>query len=399
MFRKMPFILISIIIAILLINPLLSLKTKQIFYALSLTLKSGIVLLLPFIIFSLLFKTAVGLAHRATAIIAGILICVCCSNFLSTFLSHYVGSWIYHFNLSLIVPVEAQGLTPAFTFQFPKLIANNTAMFAGIMGGIILGMIKAELAETLATRLTALVSLILKGFMLIIPVFVAGFVVKLQYDGVIQTIIKDYSLIFILIAVAQFGYIFTLYLLLNRFNWQATLKNIKNLLPAALAGFSTMSSAAVMPLTIMGAENNAQNKNLAKSVIPATVNIHLIGDCFAIPIFAYAVMKSFGVAEPSLLTYLSFVLYFVLAKFSVAAIPGGGIIVMLPILETYLGFNAEMLSLMTALYILFDPVITSANVLGNGAFARLIDRLMASRLSQEDELETVAGLASTASAK
>jgi Na+/H+-dicarboxylate symporter len=146
------------------------------------------------------------------------------------------------------------------------------------------------------------------------------------------------------------------------------------MLPAAISGFSTMSSAASMPLTIIGAENNAKNKDLVRSVIPATVNIHLIGDCFAIPILAYAVLKSFGMAEPSLLNYLTFSLYFVIAKFSVAAIPGGGILVMLPILEAYLGFSAEMMSLITALYVLFDPVITCANVLGNGAFAKMMDR-------------------------
>ena len=78
--------------------------------------------------------------------------------------------------------------------------------------------------------------------------------------------------------------------------------------------------------------------------------------------------------EPSLLNYLIFSMYFVIAKFSVAAVPGGGILVMLPIPKTYLGFNTEMMSLITALYLLFDPVITCANVLGNGAFAKLIDR-------------------------
>ena len=55
---------------------------------------------------------------------------------------------------------------------------------------------------------------------------------------------------------------------------------------------------------------------------------------------------------PSLYEYLIFSFSFVIAKFSVAAIPGGGIIVMLPILENYLGFNAEMLSFITALYII-----------------------------------------------
>ena len=79
--------------------------------------------------------------------------------------------------------------------------------------------------------------------------------------------------------------------------------------------------------------------------------------------------------EPSLVEYMVFALYFVIAKFSVAAIPGGGILVMLPILEKHLGFTGEMMSLITSIYILFDPVITFGNVFGNGAFAKAIDRL------------------------
>ena len=134
-----------------------------------------------------------------------------------------------------------------------------------------------------------------------------------------------------------------------------------------------MSSAASMPLTIIGTEKNAKNKDLVHTVVPATVNIHLIGDCIAIPCFAFAILKNFDIAQPDVATYFMFSIYFVIAKFSVAAIPGGGIIVMLPILEQYLGFNSNMLSLITALYILFDPIITSANVLGNGAFAKIID--------------------------
>ncbi|MBM3208450.1 MAG: dicarboxylate/amino acid:cation symporter [Chlamydiae bacterium] len=143
-----------------------------------------------------------------------------------------------------------------------------------------------------------------------------------------------------------------------------------------------------MPLTLIAAEKNAENPDIAKSCIPATVNIHLIGDCLAIPIFAFAVLKNFNLPEPSLMQYSIFAMYFVLAKFSVAAIPGGGIIVMLPILESQLGFSAEMLSLISALYILFDPVITTANILGNGAFSLIIDKVH--RLThKENKLKTV----------
>ena len=384
MFRKMPFILVIMIAAVLALSPFISLEAKQVLYAISLSIKSLIVFLLPFIIFSLLFKTMVGLAKRATVVILLILFCVCCSNTLATFLSHYIGAWIYHFNLSIILPHEAQGLIPAWSWQFPKLIANDKAMFSGIILGILCGSFIPRMASTIAIKLDTVTTKILTSFIYLIPIFVAGFVVKLQFDGVIHTIVKDYLLIFALIALAQFGYILLVYFAINCFKISSALKSIRNILPAAIAGFSTMSSAAVMPLTIIGAENNAKNKDLAGAVIPVTVNIHLIGDCFAIPILAYAVMKSYGMPEPLLASYLVFVFYFVLAKFSVAAIPGGGIIVMLPVLESCLGFTAEMLSLITALYILLDPVITCANVLGNGAFAKLIDTLVSLRKRKAD---------------
>ena len=54
---------------------------------------------------------------------------------------------------------------------------------------------------------------------------------------------------------------------------------------------------------------------------------------------------------------------------------------MLPILEAHLGFNSDMMSLITALYILFDPVITSANVLGNGGFSMVITDLHGKELT------------------
>ncbi len=383
MFRKLPIILIILIASILLLNPHLSLETKQIIYALSLTVKSLILMLLPIVIFGLLFNAIVGLSRGATLVIALILFCVCVSNFISTFLGHYVGMWIYDFNLSLILPKENTGLTPAWTFEFPRLIANNKTMFAGILAGLLLGKFKHDLAKKISVQFEKIIAKTLQSFTILIILFVAGFVVKMQFDGTIHTILKDYTSILLIVMLAQYGYITFAYAALNGFKLRESLINIKNMLPAAMAGFSTMSSASVMPLTIIGAEANAKNKEIARSVVPATVNIHLVGDCFAISIFAYAVMKSFGISEPSLMTYLVFVCYFVLAKFSVAAIPGGGILVMLPVLESCLGFNGEMLSLITALYILFDPVITSANVLGNGMFAKLIDNIMSFRFKRK----------------
>lgn len=389
MFRHMPFILAFLIAAVLVLDPFISNELKSIFYAISLTAESIVMFVLPIIIFGLLFKVAAKLAKQSPRIIILIMLGIGLSSYVSAFLSHFVGSWIYHFDLSLGLPKTLQELKPYWSFTLPKLIANNKAMFSGLILGAGISLINSSIANKVSEKMEAIVNKLLFSFVYLIPLFVAGFIAKMKHEGVIFIIIKEYSIVFLGITLALILYIGFIYLTVNKFSVKRSLESIKNMLPAAITGFCTMSSASAMPLTIIGVEKNSHNPELAKSIVPVTVNVHLIGDCFAIPIFAYAILKNFGVEEPSLLTFMIFSCYFVLAKFSVAAIPGGGIIVMLPILENYLGFNSNMLSLITALYILFDPVITCANVLGNGGFAMAISKLFAKSLQNNDESKRI----------
>lgn len=376
MFRNMPFILFIIILLAICVEPLLPLLIKEILYSISLTIKSIIILFLPIIIFCLLFKAMIILNNQATKFLSIILVLVCVSNYISTFLSHFVGEWVYKLDLSMITPKATLSLNHLWSLNIPALIANDTAMLGGIIIGIIASKLFKDISLKVAGKIDIFTNYFFKTLIYVIPLFVAGFIIKLQHESLMMIIFKDYSIILLIIAIAQFSYISLLYFIFNNCKISNFLISIKNMLPACISGFSTMSSAASMPLTIIGVGNNAKNKSLANSIVPTTVNIHLIGDCFAIPILAYAVLKSFDIAEPNLLNFLIFSFYFVLAKFSVAAVPGGGILVMLPILQEYLGFNGDMMSLITALYILFDPVITSANVLGNGVFAKMAEKCM-----------------------
>lgn len=374
MSRKMPFIFLGLGTLIFCAAHILPMEWKSWAYGLSVSIKSVIMFLLPVVIFGLLFKTAASLAKSATKVIILLLLAVCCSNLLSTMLSYTVGWTLYQTPLSIAFPENTDQLLPAWTFCLPQWVSNAHAMLAGLVLGVVSALAMPRRTAQIAEGLGRLVQWILKGFVWVMPIFIGGFVIKLVSDGLFGKIVRDYAWIFAVVALAQFSYIALLYLSASGFQWRGALQSIKNMLPAAATGFGAMSSAAAMPLTLVAAEKNAKDPKLAQAIIPATVNIHLIGDCFAIPIFAFAVLKNFGVEEPSFVAYFQFALYFVMAKFSVAAIPGGGILVMLPILERCLGFNAEMMSLITALYILFDPVITSANVLGNGAFSMLLSR-------------------------
>jgi Na+/H+-dicarboxylate symporter len=56
-------------------------------------------------------------------------------------------------------------------------------------------------------------------------------------------------------------------------------------------------------------------------------------------------------------------------------VPGGAVMAALGILDTMLGFNEAMLTLMIALYIAQDSFGTACNVTGDGAIAVLMDAL------------------------
>ena len=378
MFKTMPFILIFVIIFITILNQFLPIEAKSMLYSISLTIKSFIIFLLPIIIFNLLFKAAGILAKDASKIIGLILLGVIISSYLAcstAYLMHYPLSKL---NISIITPSTDSLILPGKAYYtFITLIPNQYALLSGIILGIITTYFRPKLAKKIGLKLESITNKLLKLITILIPLFIAGFVVKMEYEGTLSLILKDYTSIFILIALAQYSYIICFYFLLNNCKYQQAIQSLKNMLPATISGLSTMSSAATMPLTILGTEKNSTNKDLVHVVVPATVNIHLIGDCFATPCFAFAIMQSFGAVEPTIMTYLIFVTFFIVAKFSVAAVPGGGILVMLPVLEQHLGFNADMLSLITAVYILFDPVITGANILGNGAFAKACDKTLA----------------------
>lgn len=370
----MPFILLGIILSSLLFGGNLPTEYQSVIYGASLSIKSFIVLVLPVIIFGLLFKTAVQFARDASRMFLFILGGVCISNLMSTIISYSVGNLVYSFDLSISFPTGSQLLLPLYEITFPKFIENSHAMMAGLVSGLFFGWISPVKAQNYGNKIYEFVNFILKAILVMIPILVGGFVIKMNYDKVMWHILQNYSLIFGVIGLSIYCYLVALYFFFNRCNISATWKSLINMLPATIAGFGSMSSAVAMPLTIIGVEKNARDPDLARSVIPATVNIHLLGDYIAIPVFAFAVMKSFGMEAPSVAAYSIFAVYYFFSKFSVAAVPGGVILVMLPILESHLGFNAEMLSLITALSILFDPVITGANILGSGALVMLIEK-------------------------
>ena len=388
----LPIMIITMVVGIVLFGHLIDQPIKAHLYALSMAIQNILVAILPFIIFSFLFHSIRNIGKDSLSFIIFIMIGVCLSNFFSTILAYCIGSiFISESVVSNIQAHNSNTLEPAWNFSFSQLfadiglsplyeilsyISNDVALFAGVVLGMISAYINSGIGKKIGDKMLEISLFILnKLFIPIMPVFIAGFILKMQHEQVLQFIISNYFKVFIILFITLYGYLGSVYFILSNFNFLKFGKYIKNIVPAMITGFCTMSSAVSLPLLLKGVENNTKHPAFTRVTVPSIVNIHLVGDCFAINIMAIAMMLSYGMPFPSISLYLIFATYFVIAKFAVAAVPGGGIIVMIPILIKYLGFSSEMVSLITVLYIIFDPLITSANITGNSAFSIILLRI------------------------
>lgn len=266
----------------------------------------------------------------------------------------------------------ANELLPLWEPKLPLFISCEAALITALILGIVFSIYSSPQVEATALKLKKIVSLLLeKGFTPLLPFFILGFLFKIQHEGALTPIIEGYGPIFILIIFLCSLHIILFYYIVAKFNMKKAFLYIRNTISSGMMGFTTMSSIATMPLTLQAAEKNTKDPIIGETVVPFTVNIHLIGDTLEIPMLALAILASFGIPFPTPEQYILFAGYFVLCRFAVAAIPGGGILMVLPILENHLGFSPEMSALITTLFVLFDPFATAVNVIGNGAFVLL----------------------------
>ncbi len=371
-----PLVFLGVLLFSLFFADFVSMNIKSFLYSVSLSIKNILIFCLPFIIFFLVFSSISKLGAKAFRYIAIIIPLICCSNFFNTLLSYLFSVNLLNFDLNILKSNAGPTLNPYFVLELKNIVSNDFSLLFGVLSGLISGILVPDLASKISKHFDRFTKIFFKFLIPVMPFFVMGTVLKLEHDGILQSIFKQYLPVLILFLITAYGTVFIELLLISKFNFSKLIFYLKNISPSAITAFGSMSSAAALPLSIKAAEKNLKDKNNAGIIVPATVNIHLVGDCFFIPMIAIAAMRSFGLMEPTFDQYIIFALHFVLAKFAVAAIPGGGVLVMLPVMQNYLGLSSDMLALVTALYILFDPLITMCNVLGMVSWQLFLKKLL-----------------------
>jgi Na+/H+-dicarboxylate symporter len=206
--------------------------------------------------------------------------------------------------------------------------------------------------------------------------YVLGFLVEINHQGVLMQLFQTYGKTFALIILLQIIVLFIAYFIAAQWNFIQAIRYIRIAMPSYLTAFGTMSSTATIPLTVQCAEENTGNHGLSAMATPILANIHLLGDAISTPMLALVTIFIFQGTLPNPGVYTVFVSYFCINMLAVAGIPGGGIIVMIPILKTVLGFDDMMISVITTLYFLQDGLSTAGNVMGDGALMIMINKIL-----------------------
>lgn len=377
--RLLPVQLVLCIGLALLVGNHLSTTAVQAFYTLSCSVKDILMFVLPVVIFSYITAAFLALEQRAPMLLLGVLGLTSVSTGTAVLASYGVSLAFLEplVPAAVITTLPEAVITPLFQIPLPVLLSPDKALLIGITFGLLFTFVRVQTITTGILRLRTIVNHILRRFLTsLLPLYVFGFILKLQHEGSLSLLVQSYAHVFGLTLVFLLGYLTLLYWIGSGFSFAKTAQSIQNMLPAWITGFCTMSSAVTLPVTLQGTEKNLKNPAFGQLVIPTTVNIHMLGDALGLPMMGLAILLVNGVPITGFENYLIFTIYFCLAKFSAAAIPAGGVIVLLPVLQAHLGLTPEMLGLITTLYVLQDSIFTSANVMGNGAFAMIAERLL-----------------------
>lgn len=380
-FRLIIFLVVAIV-SIMLLGDYVPEGIQRFFYTVSVWLKEILLFAMPYIIFVLIFACLLTFQKKAPLLIVMILTMILISNFVFIQIGFFMGKLFLPLlgyqpsSEATQVAKDLPALEPYFYIPFPKLISIDVALLLGAIAGLYGAFFGQEkLAKWGATARHIIQMGLTKVFVPLVPLYVVGFLFKVQHDESLLELFTGYGPVILLIMGIQAVAVILFFFVANLGNLRATRETFGNAVPSGLVAFSTMSSMATLPMTLEAAEENTENKAVAEIMIPATINIHHVGDSLALPILITITMVMGGFEVMDYGTFLLFTLYFMVAKFGVPGVPGGELMAIVPILTGFLGFTDPMLGLITTLYLLLDPAGTVTNVLCNGGVTILMDKI------------------------
>ena len=257
----------------------------------------------------------------------------------------------------------------------PPIMDVVPALILAFILGIGISSIKGIYIKEIFNEFHEIINLMVQKLIVpILPVYVLGIFAKMTASGQVFKILLVFSKVFIVIVALHIITLFVQYFIAGIIAQKNPFKLLKNIIPAYLSAIATQSSVAVIPITIDCSKKNGVSSNISDFVLPLCSTIHLSGSVISITACSVAVMLVSG--KP--IDFASMVPFMMILGVMMVAAPGvpcGAILAASGILQSILGFDSSMLSLIIALHVAQDGFGTACNVSGDGSIAVILDTL------------------------
>ncbi len=378
-------LLIKIIIAIslgVLIGLFLPYEITELFIAINIIISKLLNFAVPLIIIAFVTNgiSSLEASGKMLGITTGIsYIFMICAAFLSYFISiNLFPKFLYdvpHNIFDTISSPNGTVFSQLSQINITPIMDVVPALILAFIIGIGVSTIKESYIKKCLNEFHNIINLMVQKLIIpILPLYVLGIFAKMSASGQVFKILSVFSKVFIVIITLHIFTLFAQYFIAGVIAKRNPFKLLKNIIPAYLSAIATQSSVAVIPITIDCSKKNGVSSNIADFVLPLCSTIHLSGSVISITACSIAVML---VSEKPIefAAMLPFIMVLGVMMVAAPGVPCGAILAASGILQSMLGFDGSMLSLIIALHVAQDGFGTACNVSGDGAIAVILEAL------------------------
>ena len=314
-----------------------------------------------------LLAITAGIAYAST-LLAGTLAFATDSVFFPLFLTSHADIFSHANPEDALLP----GL---FGIDMPPLMGVMTALILSFVLGIGIAVTRSDTLKNISREFQNIVSKVIEVIIIpLLPIHILGVFTNMTHAGQVGLILKIFIKVFAIVIALHVIMILIQYTIACLIAKRNPFFSIKKMIPAYFTALGTQSSAATIPVTLASAKSIGIKEKIADFVIPLCATIHLAGSTITLTSCSMAILILHGqAATPGVM--LPFIAILGIAMVAAPGIPGGAVMAALGFVQSMLGFNATMSSLIIALYIAQDSFGTACNVTGDGAIAILVDAI------------------------
>lgn len=277
--------------------------------------------------------------------------------------------------ISNVANPEESLIQAFFTVNMPPAMGVMTALILSFCLGIGISVIKGTTLHSAFSDFRDIITKIISGVIIpFLPLYIFGMFLSMTVSGQVFQIISTFIKIIGFVIALHVFLLVLQYAVAGIIVKKNPFKLLKNMLPAYATALGTASSAATIPVTMAQSIKNGVDENVAAFTVPLCATIHLAGSTMKIVAFSMAILIMNSQAI-NFVDYAGFIFMLGITMIAAPGVPGGAIMAAIGVLESILGFDANMIGLMIATYIAIDSVGTACNVTGDGAISLIMNKI------------------------